>query len=416
MMKTEQTDVVIIGGGLVGMCLAIACARENIRVVVIDRTAWNDQLADNFDGRVSAIARGSMHLLQHTGIWQRLKETSPIHDIRVSDGASPFFLHYDCDEVNADSFGHIVENRHLRQAMQEEAKQYPHLKLYALDHVVRTERSKTGVEVRLASGQEFRAQLLVAADGKHSILRKQAGIATLDWKYDHSAIVCTIEHEKPHHGLAQERFLPIGPFAVLPMTGNRSSLVWTEPNERMDIYMELPDEEFNQEIAERVGGYLGTLKAVGPRYRYPLSLSHAMRYVDTRLALIGDAAHAIHPIAGQGVNLGYRDVAVLAELLGDAHRTGQDLGDAALLQHYQRWRRFDNTMMVAVTDGLTRLFSNNILPLKMARGLGLWTVGRMPAVKRFFMRHAMGAVGDVPRLMQPMAGESENNGQGRKVA
>ncbi len=225
-----------------------------------------------------------------------------------------------------------------------------------------------------------------------------AGIGAGEWPYNQTAIVCTIKHEKSHDGLAQERFLPAGPFAVLPMTDNRSSLVWVEPKDRVQIYLDLPEEEFVQEITERVGDYLGKISVEGKRFSYPLSVMHAKTYVGKRLALIGDAAHAIHPIAGQGVNLGFRDVAVLTELLAERHHAGLDIGDDATLAHYQQWRRFDNTTMLFVTDGLTRLFSNNIIPIKLARNFGMWAVGKMPPVKRFFMRHAMGYEGDMPRL------------------
>lgn len=402
--SSHHFDVIISGGGLVGLALAVALGRESLRVAVVEQNASELQLSSTFDGRVSAIAKGSQNLLQAIGVWEHVAPyAEPIRDIRVSDADSPFFLHYACDEVGADAFGCIAENRDLRAALLKIAEECSgNITLFAPAQIAQFITDPAGVEVILGNGRSLRSSLLVGADGKNSRLRREAGIGVMQTNYAHSAIVCTIEHELPHQGLAQERFLPVGPFAVLPMRGNRSSLVWTEPQERIQTYLGLPDDEFNQEIAGRVGVYLGAVKAVGPRYRYPLSLVHAARYTSQRLALIGDAAHAIHPIAGQGVNLGYRDVAVLAELLVEAKKNGQDIGDASVLAHYERWRRFDTMTMMLVTDGMTRLFSNNLLPLKLARGLGLAVVGKIPPLKKFFMRHAMGLVGDVPRLMRPV--------------
>lgn len=395
-------DVIILGGGMVGLALGVALARERVRVAVIERNASEFQLSPVFDGRVSAIAKGSQNLLSAIGVWAHVSaEAEPIHDIRVSDADSPFFLHYACSEVASDTFGCIVENRVLRGGLLKAAGECGEfLELFAPAEMKSYHCAPQWVSLTLVGGRTFTAKLLIGADGKNSRLRKETGIGAFETQYSHSAIVCTIEHELPHGGLAQERFLPVGPFAVLPMRGNRSSLVWTEPQERIGSYLALADAEFNQEIAERVGGYLGKVRAIGACHSYPLSLVHAARYTATRLALIGDAAHAIHPIAGQGVNLGYRDVAVLAEVIGDAMRLGQDIGGADVLAHYERWRRFDNMTMMLVTDGMTRLFSNNLLPLKFARGLGLAVVGRIPSLKRFFMHHAMGLVGDVPRLMR----------------
>lgn len=403
-------DVVIIGGGMVGMTMALALAREGMQVAVVERGAMSAQLAPAFDGRVSAIAQGSKRILDNLGVWADMApHAEPITDIRVSDGDTPFFLHYDHNEVGEDPFGFIVENRHIRFALHKAASQYPNLTIFERstlqdykvdnDHVTVTLSEVEGSKIpRQARDDKITARLLIGAEGKQSQVRELAGIKTMQWAYGQTAIVCTIAHEKPHGGLAQERFLPAGPFAVLPMQNSRSSLVWVEPDDRAQIYTELPDDEFLQEIKERVGDYLGELKLEGGRFTYPLGLMHARHYTAKRVALIGDAAHAMHPIAGQGVNVGFRDVGVLDELLTERFKLGLDIADPGTLAHYERWRRFDNVTMLATTDLLNRLFSNKIVPIQLARGMGLWAVGKIPPLKRFFMRHAMGLVGDQSRL------------------
>lgn len=393
----QRFDVAIGGGGMVGMSLGVALARCGMRVAVIERSPLPAQLEARFDGRVSAIALGSKFILDSIGVWDGMAaDAQPIRDIRVSDGNAPFFLHYDHREIGDAPFGYIVENRHIRHALQQAAAVLPNLTLIDKAAVEGFERDEASVTLMLKDQPDVRCSLLVAADGKQSALRGMAGIKTIESTYGQTAIVCTIGHSQPHHGLAQERFLAAGPFAVLPMTQGRSSLVWVEPDDRVGIYLSLSPEEFVQEIRERVGGYLGDITLEGGRFSYPLSLMHAQNYTGHRLALIGDAAHAIHPIAGQGVNLGFRDVGVLTELLQARFKLGLDVGAPDVLAHYQRWRRFDNVAMLAVTDGLNRLFSNHIVPVRLARGLGLWAVGKMPPVKRFLMRHATGLVGDLP--------------------
>ena len=254
--------------------------------------------------------------------------------------------------------------------------------------------------VALSDGRRLSARLVAAADGAASPLRQAAGIRTIEWRYPQTAIVTTVRHQRPHAGIAVEHFLPAGPFAILPMTGNRSSIVWTEREEFVPRLMALSDREFAVELAARFGDFLGAIEPIGPRWSYPVGLMLAERYVDRRLALIGEAAHVIHPIAGQGLNLGIRDVAALAEIVIDARRLGLDIGDDALLQRYQQWRRLDAMLLAAVTDGLNRLFSNQIGPLRLIRDLGLAAVNRLPPLKRFLMRDAMGITGDLPRLMR----------------
>ena len=397
----KKSDAIIAGGGLVGMSMAIAIAQCGASVIVLEKTSMPSQLEANFDGRVSAIAYGSQQILDHLGVWQHIKpHAEPILDIRVTDGDTPFFLHYDHNEVGDKPFGYIAENRHTRIALQKVAAQYANIEVIDNCSISSISVNASQATVALTDGQSLQCRLLIGADGRQSHIRKLSGIAKTEWSYQQVAIVCTIEHEKPHHGLAQERFLPAGPFAVLPMTGNRSSLVWVEPADRVGIYLGLPEAEFVQEITERVGNYLGRIKTTGPRFSYPLSLMHANRYSAERIALIGDAAHGMHPIAGQGVNLGWRDVAALAELIEKQFTVGMDIGGSEVLDAYQRWRRFDNISMLAVTDMLTRLFSNKILPLQIARDLGMWAVGKMPPAKKLFMRHAMGLVGDLPKILR----------------
>jgi 2-octaprenyl-6-methoxyphenol hydroxylase len=399
--ETLRSELVIAGGGMVGLTLAIACASAGVEVVVIDREAPPRMVEEAFDGRASAIAFGSKQALAGIGLWPRVAaQAEAIREIRVADGGSPLFLHYDHAELGEDPLGWIVENRVLRRALFARLSELPTLRHLAPATVERAERGPGAVTVALEDGRRVRGALLIAADGRLSPLRRAAGIKTVEWSYPQIGIVCTVRHERPHLGIAVEHFLPAGPFAILPMTGNRSSIVWTERAALAPRMMALDEGGFLAELKRRFGDFLGDLAIVGPRWSYPLSLMHAERYAGHRLALIGDAAHVIHPIAGQGLNLGLRDVAALAELIVDARRLGLDIGNAELLARYERWRRFDNTMLAAVTDGLNRLFSNSLAPLAAARDVGLAVVNRLPPMKRFLMRHAMGVVGDLPRLVR----------------
>jgi 2-octaprenyl-6-methoxyphenol hydroxylase len=400
MANPNHYDVIINGGGMVGMSLGIALARAGMRTAIIERGPMPSQLEPTFDGRASAVALGSSLILDSIGVWELMQpHGEPILDIRATDSDTPMFLHYDHTQVGDKPFGWIIENRHIRHALHEAGSKLESLDIIDRASIDAFETSDSHITVHVKGRTDMRCRLLIGADGKQSSVRKLAGIGAHEWSYRQTAIVCTIEHTEPHHGLAQERFLPAGPFAALPMTGNRSSLVWVEPEERVQLYMDLPDDEFVQEIKERVGNYLGDLRCTGPRFTYPLSLMHAKSYIAPRIALIGDAAHGMHPLAGQGVNVGFRDVGVLAELLVEQFRLGLDIGSNDVLEHYQRWRRFDNVTMLAVTDNLNRLFTNSILPIKLARGIGLWTVDKIPPLKRFFMRHAMGLVGDLPEMV-----------------
>ncbi len=394
-----SVDLLILGAGMVGMTLAKAFTGAGLSVALLDRVDPRAALDEGFDGRVSAIAYGSRRIFEGLGVWPDMAaDAQPINEIRVVDGEAPFFLHYDHHDVGGEPLGHIVENRVIRAALFASLKGAPGLAWFAPAEAADLERSPGGVRARLAAGGTIAARLAVAAEGRNSATRKAARIEVVEWRYRQTGIVCTVVHERPHRGVAVERFLPAGPFAILPMTGRRASLVWTERADLAPDIVALGDAAFSDEVAWRFGDYLGALEVTGPRWSHPLGLLNARRYGGQRLVLVGDAAHAIHPIAGQGLNLGLRDVAALAEILVDAARLGLDPGGADLIARYERWRRFDAAVLAAVTDGLNRLFSNDIAPVRLVRDLGLALVERTPPLKRLFMRHAMGTMGDLPRL------------------
>lgn len=400
-------DVAIIGGGLVGATLAALLASAGFAVAVIDRAPPEAGLDGGFDGRASAIAQSTQGVLAAAGLWPALVDKAgPIEDIRVADGASRLFLHYDHREVGELPLGFMIENRHMRRALYDRLKALTPVRTVAPADVAGFRADAGGVEITLKNGGQIRAPLLVGADGRGSWVRQAAGIRLTGWPYKQTAIVCTVAHEAPHGFIAHEHFLPAGPFAILPIIGDpanpghQSSLVWTEHAHLAPELLALDDRAFLEELALRFGDFLGPLSLVGPRWSHPLGLQYAETATAERLALVGDALHGMHPIAGQGLNMGLRDVAVLAEVLTDARRLGLDIGAADTLEKFERWRRFDNSLMLAMTDGLNRLFSNDIAPIRVARDLGLAAVNQMPGMKKFFMRHAMGTVGDLPRVMR----------------
>jgi 2-octaprenyl-6-methoxyphenol hydroxylase len=401
---SDDVELLVAGGGLNGLLLGIACADAGLEVAIVDRQDPATMLGEAFDGRASAIAYGSKLVLDGVGLWHEIAaEAEPIREIRVADDDSPLFLHYDHRDLkpaegDAAPLGYIVENRVLRRALIERARSLPSLRLLAPRSVGSVTADESGAVATLGDGARLQARLVAAADGKESPLRQAAGIRTVEWRYRQTGIVTTVAHERPHAGIAIEHFLPAGPFAILPMTGNRSSIVWTEDAALAPHLMALSDAEFAAELAARFGDFLGEIAPVGPRWAYPLSLMQAERYIAPRLVLVGEAAHVIHPIAGQGLNVGIRDVAALAEAIIDARRLGLDIGDDSVLERYQRWRRLDAVLLAGVTDGLNRLFSNTIAPVKLIRDLGLAAVNRMPPLKRLLMQHAMGTLGDRPRL------------------
>ena len=401
-----KVDVLVAGGGMAGMTMGLALAKGGLSVAVVERQPPSTMRDATFDGRTSAIAYGSANVFEGVGVWPRLVDRAqPIQDVRVADGTlmdgpSSLFLHYDHSEIGDHPLGYIVENRDIRDALLAEADVAPTFELIAPAAVAEVARESGSATVHLTDGRSVSARLVIGADGRNSPLRESAGIRVTKFDYPQTAIVCTVAHARPHNGVAVELFLPSGPFAMLPMTGQRSNVVWTEQKDLAQQMFALDDDAFLDELQRRFGDWLGDIEIEGPRFGFPLGLMHADRYTDRRLALIGDAAHVIHPIAGQGFNMGLRDVAALAESVVDAHRLGLDIGGGPVLARYERWRRFDNVLMATAMDGLNRLFSNDIGPLRLVRDLGLAAVNRLPPVKRFFMRHAMGVVGELPRLVK----------------
>ncbi len=403
----SRYDVIIAGGGFVGLTLALALAKlapAGFRVALIDAEPHAGTISD--DARASALSAATRRLLTVLGVWSRLSdEAQPIENIEVTDSPltaalRPHMLGFDREDETGDAGASMVENRHLAAGLRDAVAAEPAINIFAPDSASGFRVSPFGVTVTLASGERIEGALLVAADGKHSRLREQAGITCVGWSYPQLGIVTTLAHTKPHHGRAVQHFLPGGPFAILPLKGNRSSIVWTEEKAEGEAIMALDEAGFVTELARRFGHTLGEITLAGPRQSFPLDLQIARAFAGDRLALIGDAAHAVHPLAGQGLNIGMRDVAALAEILVGGARLGLDLGTPALLERYERWRRFDSAFSAAVMDGLNRLFSNDNAPLRALRDLGLGLVDRAPQLKRFLVREAAGATGEVPRLLK----------------
>ena len=395
-----KVDVCIVGAGPVGGALACRLAEAGITVAVVDRAALPPMEHPAFDGRAYAIAAGSQPLLEAAGIWSRLPlPAGPIEQIRVSDGrlgrpASPLFLHFDKHDLDGKPLGWMVEARSLRVALNDRLNSVSNLSLYAPSEAT-VHRSAAAAEVKLSDGTQIEAQLVVAAEGRQSPTRREAGIVASGWRYKQAGIVCAITHEKSHENTALEHFLPSGPFAQLPMADGEkgehlSAIVWSDRADQADRLVALDQQSFGVEISRRLGSHLGAITPVGRRWVYGLSAMYVHRLVGERLAIVGDAAHGIHPIAGQGLNLGLRDAIALARLIIEAREHGRDLGASSLLADYQRSRRFDHVSMLVATDGLDRLFSSDNPFLRLARDAGLGAVQRMPALKRAFMKRAVG--------------------------
>jgi len=403
-MTDARRDMVIGGAGFAGLALAIALRQalgDSFTVTVADPALAS---LKSKDPRASAIAAAARRLFEAIEVWPAVAhEAQPILDMVVTDSKlehaiRPTYLTFGGEVEEGEAFAHMIENRLLVDALVDKAKALG-IDLRA-GAVTGFDNMPNAIDVDLSGGETISARLLVGADGARSQIREQAGIATHGWNYDQSAIVCTVAHERDHDGRAEEHFLPAGPFAILPLTGKRSSIVWTETAREAERIVALPDGEFHAELEKRFGLKLGDLQVVGARRAFPLGLFTARSFIGERLALIGDAAHIIHPIAGQGLNMGLRDVAALAEAVADAARLGLDIGAPDVLERYQRWRRFDTMTMGAATDGLNRLFSNNSDMLRLARDVGLGLVERMPALKRMFIREAAGFTGEVPKLLK----------------
>lgn len=410
-MSALRVEVLILGAGPVGASLACLLARGGVATAIVDRAALPPMELPAFDGRAYAIAATSRNLLEAAGVWDRLpgRATQPITRIRVSDGrlgrpASPFRLDFHADEVDEPAFGWMVEARHLRIALNARLPSLPNLQVFAPASLRSIRRDAEGVHATLDDGSIIEARLLVAAEGRESPSREAAGIRTTRHAYGQAGIVAAIEHTRPHNGTAVEHFLPAGPFAVLPLPDgeegqHRSAIVWTERLAEAERLFAAPRDAFASALARRFQGMFGEGRPVGQRWIYPLTAMHAERAWAERLVLVGDALHGIHPIAGQGLNLGFRDVAALAELVLEAHAAGLDPGAATLGRRYQAARRGDNLVMLGATHLLEGLFSNDFGPLRLVRGLGLAAVGRVPALKRAFIRRAMGAAPGAPALL-----------------
>jgi 2-octaprenyl-6-methoxyphenol hydroxylase len=403
-MARDDSDVLIGGGGFAGLALAIALRQglgPSFSVVVADPALTASHAEDE---RASAIVAAARRLFETIGVWESAAgEAQPILDMvvtdsRLDDAVRPVFLSFAGDIAPGEPFAHMVENRFLIAALADKAKDSG----VAFRPFAITGFAREGERIRasLADGTALSARLLVAADGARSTIREAAGIATHGWQYGQSAIVTNVGHEREHHGRAEEHFLPAGPFAILPLKGRRSSIVWTEDASEAQRIVALPHDAFHAELERRFKLHLGEIESVGARRVHPLGFFVARAFIAERIALVGDAAHVIHPIAGQGLNMGLKDVAALAEVIVDAARLGLDFGTESVLERYQRWRRFDTMAMGVATDGLNRLFSNRSDVLRLARDVGLGLVERLPGLKRLFIREAAGLVGEVPKLLR----------------
>jgi 2-octaprenyl-6-methoxyphenol hydroxylase len=402
----HDSDILIVGGGLNGPALALAAAQAGLSSTVIDALPEPIRADAGFDGRAYALALASVRLLRNLGIWERVAENAqPMLEIKVSDGRagegpSPFFLHFDHAEIEEGPMGHMLEDRFLRRALLEAMAGEPLIKQVSNDTVTAQEVGTTGVSVTLASGKALSGRLLIGADGRSSGTAARAGIRRTGWGYGQTALVAAIEHDLPHHGIAHQFFMPPGPLAILPLPGNVSSIVWSETDATAARFAALPDAEFMEVLRPRFGDFLGGITLRGQRYTYPLSLTVANSFVADRLALIGDAAHGMHPIAGQGLNAGLRDVAALAQVMTEASRRGEDIAAADVLARYQQWRRFDTATLAMATDLTNRIFSNDNPILRAARDLGMGALGQMPGLRRGFIREAAGLTGELPALMK----------------
>lgn len=402
----HDSDVLIVGGGLNGPALALALAQGGLSVTVVDALPVDTLTDTEFDGRGYALALASQRLLSAIGLWQGIAEQAqPILEIKVTDGhagtgPSPFVLEFDHAEIEEGPMGFMIEDRFLRRAFLEAMQAAPDITLLAGQTVVAQEVQPGAMTVTLANGQTLTTRLLVGGDGRRSGTAQRAGIKRTGWDYGQTALVCAIGHEKPHLGIAHQFFMPPGPLAILPLPGNRSSIVWSETHARAAEIQALDDTGYMAALHPRFGDFLGDIHLAGARFSYPLNLTLANSFIAERLALIGDAAHGVHPIAGQGLNLGLRDVGALAEVLIDAKRRGEEIGAADVLERYQRWRRWDTATLAAATDGINKLFSNDNPLLRGLRDLGLGAVNAMPGLRRSFIREAAGLNGDLPRLMK----------------
>jgi len=403
MAEPVRMDVVIVGGSYVGMSLGVALkiAAPHLDVMVVEAApegAWRK------DPRAAAIAAATVRMLRTLGVWDEVEQQAqPIHDMiitdsRLGDPVRPTFLTFAGETSPGEAFAYMVENVHVNAALHRQAKKLGLLVRQGVK-VEHFTMDSTKVQILLDNGEEFVASLLVGADGVRSKMREMAGIKTLHWPYGQMGIVCTVAHERPHHGRAIEHFLPQGPFAILPLPGNRCSLVWNEGEAEAAKLMQSDDLLFEAELEMRFGHHLGVLEVQGERRAFPFGLTLARDFIRPRFALVGDAAHGIHPISGQGLNLGFRDVAALAEVIVEASRLGLDVGSVTVLERYQGWRRFEAVRMGITTDLLNRLFSNDVTVLRGLRDFGLGLVDRVSFLKSYFIKQAAGVTKAAPRLL-----------------
>lgn len=402
----HDSDILIVGGGLNGPALALALAQNGFTVTLIDALKSETRADHDFDGRAYALAISSRRLLAAIGVWGRVAaEAQPMREIKVTDGRagegpSPWMLHFDHAEIEEGPMGHLVEDRHLRRAFLDAMDNEPGITQLSGETVSAQDAGPGGVTVTLGSGWVLAGTLLIGCDGRTSGTAVRAGIKRTGWGYGQTAIVCAVAHEKPHDGIAHQFFMPHGPLAILPLTDNRSSIVWSETDARASEIMAMDDAEFLEALRPAFGSFLGAISLLGARSSYPLGLTLANSLVAPRVALVGDAAHGVHPIAGQGLNAGLRDVASLTDVLTDGRRRGEDVGSAQVLDRYQEWRRFDATALAIATDTFNRLFSNDHSLIRGLRDLGMGAVNAIPSLRRSFIRQAAGLSGDLPRLMR----------------
>jgi 2-octaprenyl-6-methoxyphenol hydroxylase len=402
----NTSDILIVGGGLNGPALALALAQTGHTVTLIDALPRDVRACEDFDGRSYALALASQKLIDQIGVWGAVAgQAQPMLEIKVTDGRagqgpSPFFMHFDHAEIEEGPMGYMIEDRYLRRALRDAMEAEPAITLVDEQTVIAQDADATGVTVTLASGDSLRGRLLVGADGRRSGTAERAGIKRTGWDYGQTALVCAIEHDRPHNGIAHQFFMPPGPLAILPLPGNRSSIVWSERSDRAAAIQSLDEESYLSILRPRFGDFMGDIRLAGDRFTYPLNLTLANAFVAERLALVGDAAHGVHPIAGQGLNAGLRDVGALAEVLTEARRRGEDIASSLVLDRYQQWRRFDTASLAAATDAFNRLFSNDNPLLRLGRDIGMGVVGAIPGLRQSFIREAAGLTGDLPRLLQ----------------
>lgn len=403
---TQKTDILITGGGLNGNALALALANAGLSVAIVDPQPLSTHNAVDFDGRGYALSLASQRLLRAVGVWETVSNNAqPILEIKVTDGRpnsgpSPMVLEFDHAEIEEGPMGFMVEDRFLRRAFLSAIAENSLITQITEDSVTAQSTTQFGVTVTLASGKTLSASVLVGCDGRASGTAERAGIKRTGWGYGQSALVCAIEHERPHNGIAHQYFMPSGPLAILPVTGDRSSIVWTESTAEAARINALNDADYLDVLRPRFGDFLGEIDLAGKRFSYPLALTLANSFVADRVALVGDAAHGVHPISGQGLNAGIKDIAALTEVLALAKRRGEDIGRLDVLTRYQQWRRFDTTTLAIATDSFNRLFSNDNGLLRAGRDIGLGLVNSLPALRRSFIREAAGLTGDMPKLLQ----------------